>query len=250
MKKIKYLLVMLLTSITSISFVSAAECMYCSDDALGIPALIPKFVSNGITLFQVLIPVILIIVGMVQFMKVVASGEDKVAKESVNSLVRSIVSGIVVFLLVAIVRTVFSTFLKTEGRNAMKCVSCFMNYNSTNCNIAACPIRPQECSGLKEAACNNKKGCKFEDGKCVFDNSYNPGETVAKRDCNDFVYSTEGCPKTAPSGQKCKVVNISGSSTPVCLKKCSYLERSECSSRPDCEWRASSSSSTPKCYDK
>ena len=248
MKKIKYLLFLLITFLTSMPFVKASECMYCSSDSMGIPALIPKFVSNGITFFQLLIPVILIIVGMVQFTKAMASGEDKVMSESVRSFIRSIAAGIAVFLLVAIVRTVFSTFLGSDGQNTLKCVSCFMNFDENSCSISACPVRPQACSGLNETECKKTAGCTYKNNKCVYDSNYKPGYT-AKKDCNEYIVKSEGCPTKSASGQLCKTIN-DGHGNPICRTACSTLSSNECNKRDDCTYGSTGGSSSVSCHDK
>lgn len=222
MKKIRYTIFSVISMFIGIGLISAKECVTCGTDSLPIPAQIPKFVSGGITFLQILIPVILILVGMVQFMKAMASGEDKTQRDAVSSFIRSIVAGVVIFLVVALVKFVFINFLGSDGADTVSCISCFMD--SDTCIKSTCPDR---------------------------DSSVNPTTiSTPKKDCSDYVVTSEGCPSTSESGQSCKTVATSGSSIPSCKKACSMLSSSECSSRSDCSWRASGNSGSLGCYDK
>lgn len=123
--------------------VLAAErmCAACGDGALAIPVGIPNFVSNLLKLVQILVPILLIIMGIVTFLKAMISGDEKVSKESISTFIRSIILGIAVFLIVAIVKTVF-TILGSSVKSNLNCVSCFID--SSTCAIEQCPERVTE----------------------------------------------------------------------------------------------------------
>ncbi len=141
-KKINYSLFIsaLFLMFTSVSAKTIARsCVTCGADALEFPAALPKFVSALITLAQILVPVILIVTGMVRYIKAVASGDDKVVSQVNSSFIKSIIAAVSVFLLVTIVKFSFSVYDKANGTNdTNSCVSCFVN---NECTETACTSR-------------------------------------------------------------------------------------------------------------
>lgn len=138
MKKFKYILFSLVLLFIGMSPILAAdECAVCGSDALPIPVKIPLFVSKLITLAQIAVPIIIIVTAMIRYFKVVASGEDKTAKEANSAFVRSLITGVSIFLVVAIVKTAFN-IVGNDASSSLNCVSCFI---SGNCQTKACPER-------------------------------------------------------------------------------------------------------------
>lgn len=138
MKKFKYILFSLVLLFIGMSPILAANnCAVCGSDALPIPVKIPLFVSKLITLAQISVPIIIIITAMIRYFKVVTSGEDKTAKEANSAFVRSLITGVSIFLVVAIVKTSFN-IVGNDASSSLNCVSCFV---SGNCQTKACPER-------------------------------------------------------------------------------------------------------------
>lgn len=70
-------------------------------------------VINGIlTLFQIAIPIIIIIGGSVDFAKAVTSSDEKAIKTAQKSLLNRVIAGVVVFLMVPIVTFFFNMFFE------------------------------------------------------------------------------------------------------------------------------------------
>lgn len=141
-KKINYSLFMstLFLICTSVSAKTITRsCVVCGKDALEIPAALPKFVSALITLAQILVPIILIVTGMIRYVKAVASGDDKVTSEVNSSFFKSIIAAVAVFLVVAITKFAFNVYDSANGSSdTNSCVSCFI---TNNCNTATCSSR-------------------------------------------------------------------------------------------------------------
>jgi len=165
----------------------AADCISCGTDTLPIPVGIPKFVSSLITLAQVAVPVLIIVISMVNYIKAVGNGEDKVIREVNLKFIRSLISGVAIFLLVAIVRFAFGTLLGSTGNDTLTCISCFVD--SSTCQETACLGRPD------------------------LDNS--DSNSQSKKHCGDYT-TEEECPEYSDYGYKCEWSSREGG-RPKCL---------------------------------
>lgn len=116
------------------------KCITCGE-VNTIPASIPTFSRNVINLVQVLVPIIIIIMGIVTFLKALVSGEDKALSQARTHFIRMILVGIAILLIVTIIKLVFSFAGKSDDVNSvMKCISCFTT-DKNACNITVCPER-------------------------------------------------------------------------------------------------------------
>ncbi len=98
-------------------------------DAMEIPASIPKFSSSLITTAKYLIPVVLIILGMIDFFRASFLSKESEMKLAPTRFIRRIIGGVAVFLVVAFVQFVFNT-LETDN-DPLQCLQCFV---SNQCN--------------------------------------------------------------------------------------------------------------------
>lgn len=95
-----------------------------------IDAVIPAIVSTIVTAIKIFIPIVLIIFGMLDMGRAVLSSDEKAMKENQGKLIKRVIYAVVVFLIVALVQTVFGVLGKadTEGSNtATSCINCFIN---------------------------------------------------------------------------------------------------------------------------
>ncbi|MDD3452653.1 MAG: hypothetical protein PHN42_00020 [Bacilli bacterium] len=93
-----------------------------------VPAALPVLVKNFINALKILVPVILIIFGMLDFAKASMSGDDKGISESRNKFIKRTIAAVIVFLVVTFVQLGFSV-LGDKGSEAIACVDCFINGN-------------------------------------------------------------------------------------------------------------------------
>lgn len=108
------------------------KCVSCGNGALqDIPAQLPQFVRNIITVVQTLIPVLLIGLGMFDFVKAVVASDEKAMQESQRRFIRRIIAAVLIFLIVAIVKFVFALI---PGDNLLGCVSCFIS-DKNSCGV-------------------------------------------------------------------------------------------------------------------
>lgn len=218
-KNLRYIL-FIMSTMFFITKVGATECIVCGKDTIPIPAAIPSFVSKLILLVQILVPVILIVTGMIKYAKVVFSGEDKVAREVNQSFIRSIISAVVVFLVVAIVKFVFGVVDKANtdsNINSNSCIDCFINGNCGS--PVGCPTRDESIEEWKQKGCNS--------------------------------YELKDCPSVAPNGTRCTKKGMGNNeTTPSCKKACDYLGISACDNRKDCVWGTIDEDESQGCYEK
>lgn len=104
--------------------------------ALGtsVDAILPAITSTAVTVIQIVIPVILIVLGMVDFSKAVITSDEKEQKAAQGRFIKRVVYAIVIFLLVAIVKLVFGVIGKSadDSNKFTACIDCFVS--NTNCN--------------------------------------------------------------------------------------------------------------------
>lgn len=110
---------------------SGRECHYeppvCSTvcDLKDIPESLPIYISNIINLIKIIVPIVLVLMGMIDFARAVMSSDEKQMKESQSRFIRRIMAAIFIFLIVAVVQFVFG-IIKTDGSLA-GCINCFVN---------------------------------------------------------------------------------------------------------------------------
>lgn len=125
------------------SVMAAGSCVTCGDESLAIPKAVPTFINALVTLGKIIAPLLIIIFGMIRYLRAVFSGDEKVTKEINSAFIRSIIAGVAVFLLVSIVQMAFTFLSNAGGDGSTSCVSCFIN-GVDNCKEATCPDRNQK----------------------------------------------------------------------------------------------------------
>ena len=99
-----------------------------------IPSIIPNLVHYLILGIQIFIPIVLIVLGMLDMGKAVMSNDEKVMKENQNKLIKRIIYAVLVFLVVALVKTVIGMVAgidsddKVADKNTITtCINSFVN---------------------------------------------------------------------------------------------------------------------------
>lgn len=110
---------------------SEKKCVSCGDGALkDIPMQLPMLIRNLIFALQLLVPVILVALGVYDFIRAVVANDEKVMKESQGRFMRRIIAGVVIFFIVAFVRLIFGMI--PGNINTLGCVPCFIS-NEDSC---------------------------------------------------------------------------------------------------------------------
>lgn len=96
---------------------------------------LPNLVTMLVRAIQIAIPLILIIYGMLDFGKAVMAQKEDEIKKGQQTFIKRAIAALLVFLVVAIVTTVFGLLANASGDNSpMACVNCFLN--SAKCTVA------------------------------------------------------------------------------------------------------------------
>ena len=134
-----------------------------------IPAALPKFISNIVTLIKIVTPIILIIMGMTDFLKSIIANDEKGMNEGKTRFIKRTMAGVVVFLVISVVQLVFSAIGTEDARSVSACINCFLN---GNCNSSSKLYPDFSCTDIKEQ--NNCSGidsngdvCSWYEGKCI-----------------------------------------------------------------------------------
>ena len=103
-----------------------------------IPAALPVLTKNVINILKISVPVILIIMGMLDFGKAVASQDEKGMKETQTRFVKRIIGAIAVFLVITVTQFVFILLNTSDSNNMLSCIDCFINNNCQTNSRTAC----------------------------------------------------------------------------------------------------------------
>ena len=99
-------------------------------DAHDIPEMLPRLISYFILLLKTATPIILIIMGMVQIIKAIASSNEDEIKKAKGSLIKKIIAAVLVFFSISIVQFVVDQVVDDdESGSVAACMDCFINNN-------------------------------------------------------------------------------------------------------------------------
>lgn len=106
-----------------------AEC----GDLDRIPVKVPAFTNSVFTLVKVFIPIILIVLGMIDFARAVVSGQEDRMNEATKRFVRRIVAGLLVFFVLAFTQFLVKVADPDEKNDMLTCMKCFI-VDDKNCD--------------------------------------------------------------------------------------------------------------------
>ena len=129
MKKIKYLLWILITLLPNVVNAYNLEYVACGN-AEGIPAPVPQLTSICYTLLVVATPIILIIFSIVALVKAITGGNADAIQKAKDKVIKKFISAALVFFVASIVQFVVSRAATTDGdkNSAVDCINCML-YN-------------------------------------------------------------------------------------------------------------------------
>ena len=198
-----------------------------------IPAALPVLFSNVINIVKIAVPIILIIMGMLDFGKAVTSQDEKTMKESQTKFVKRIIGSICVFLVITIVQFAFRVINVDDSNNILACIDCFVN---NDCHMP----KNMSCKDMNVNYCKNSATC------AIYTKSNGEQYCDERLACNAL--SIERCSESS----ECEITGDEHGN-PTCQPakaECSKLDLSACSERSDCKIVAPSGSGTPTCAKK
>lgn len=94
-----------------------------------IPARIPQITSTIITAIQIIVPVLIVIFGMFDFLKAVVAQKDDEIKKGQKMFLKRLLVGILVFFVIVIVKFVINIIAGADASGITDCMDCFLSNN-------------------------------------------------------------------------------------------------------------------------
>lgn len=170
-------LLLFVTGCDEQTFDFATMCVRCGDTYF--PKALADLSRNLINYIQILVPVIIILIGMIELVRAIMAGDEKKMDEVKPSLVKKVIAGVMIFLVIAIVKFAFG-LIPEETNEVFDCVSIFL-VESKNENY--CPSRT-----------NGDEYSTEEDG----------GGSVIPGMSDDDIRNTKNCADRDPNSDECK----------------------------------------------
>ena len=95
---------------------------------------IPELTSWMISIIQVFVPVILVIMGSIDFVKSLASQKDDEMKKGQQTFIKRLIAGALVFFIIAIVKLIISFAAGDKNKSIINCANCFLN-GANDCKV-------------------------------------------------------------------------------------------------------------------
>lgn len=92
-----------------------------------IPDQLTTITSSIILMIQIIVPILLIIYGMLDFAKVIISNKEDEIKGAYSLFFKRIIAAILVFLVVVLVKFVLDIFTADLSSEAVACIDVFIN---------------------------------------------------------------------------------------------------------------------------
>lgn len=112
-----------------------------------IPSALPYFTNNLYKVVKWLVPIILILMGTIDFVRAVISQDENSMKSSTNRFIRRLIAAVVIFFVLAIVQFIISVVNASGKSDLTECIDCFINDND-ECRSGS-KITIDEGKGLK-----------------------------------------------------------------------------------------------------
>jgi len=145
-------------------------------------SLIPimKFIGTVLKFIQIIVPIILIVMGSIDFVKATMGGKDDEIKKCQSTFIKRLIAAVLVFLIPLIVGVLLSVLNVTKS----SCLTCVLNTSTCNMTITGGSGGEGTDSTLIEGTSNenchtynNEAQCKAKVGECEWvekiDDKYN-----------------------------------------------------------------------------
>ena len=101
-----------------------------------IPLVFPQIVHIIIVGIQVIVPIIIILLGMIDLIKAFISQKEDEIKKGQQTFIRRIIIGMSIFLVIVLVKFLIGLVSPiNENKNMWDCVECFINGNCTSLDV-------------------------------------------------------------------------------------------------------------------
>lgn len=224
-KNIKLISVFLLAFIINISLVSAGG--FSNNETTTVCGIelskrIPGFTSGIYNIVKIVVPILLVVMGMVDFAKATMASDEKKMSEAKSTFIRRFIAAVMVFMIMAVVQFVFSKIETGESKGFANCIDCLLSNSSGACE-----------SGNKVKKCGDYdfKSCPYKDeaGNLCKPETKNGSEGTCKTriiaTCKDLKYSE--C--TGEIAERMSCVQDNG----TCRHTCETMNSGDCLKHSD-----------------
>ena len=128
--KFKYIITLIIAFILSKPVYAKGTYVTCGS-IKNLPYKVLELSNTVINVLQIAVPVILIIMGSIDFLKAVSSSKDDDIKKAQGMFIKRLVMGALVFFVFVIVKLLISA-IGGDSDGIWGCVECFIN-NASNC---------------------------------------------------------------------------------------------------------------------
>ena len=108
----------------------ATKCFVCGKQEL--PYQLSVFGHNAITIFKIIVPIILILLGVIDMVKAITAQKEDEIKKAQQTFVRRLIAALIIFFVIVIVQFVFNILSKAGfAGDFTGCLNAFINGNAT-----------------------------------------------------------------------------------------------------------------------
>ena len=132
-RKVKYILALcflIIISVDSAFAVNLNDKVSCGSIG-SFHRKIPELTSWFITIIQIAVPVVLVIIGSIDFVKALSSQKDEEIKKGQQMFIKRIFVAVLIFFAVVIVKALVSLVSgdDSESKGIIGCIDCFISNN-------------------------------------------------------------------------------------------------------------------------
>lgn len=98
----------------------------CGNLDLEFSGMIPYVINIVITIVKFIVPILLVIFGMIDFLKSVTASKEDEIKKGRQTFISRVIAAVIVFFIVQIVQLIVN-FASQGDDNVVGCFSCFIN---------------------------------------------------------------------------------------------------------------------------
>ena len=112
----------------------------CGNLDLEVSGMIPYVISIVITIIKFVVPILLVVFGMIDFLKSVTASKEDEIKKGRQTFISRVIAAVIVFFIVQIVQLLVN-FASQGDDNIVGCFSCFINADS-HCIVVKNTAKP------------------------------------------------------------------------------------------------------------
>ena len=98
----------------------------CGSLSFNFSGMIPYVVSTIVLLIKIVVPVLLVIFGSIDFLKAVVAQKDDEIKKGQQTFIKRLIAAVIVFFVVQVVQLIIS-FASGDDDSVVNCFNCFVN---------------------------------------------------------------------------------------------------------------------------